>query len=61
IHGNAAEIDFTNIDVLKVGLSYNSQYPVWENPKTTGIYFTLGKTDLKCFPWVDAKCIYPLK
>ncbi|EQA8864889.1 hypothetical protein ACX9P6_000913 [Citrobacter braakii] len=61
IHGNAAEIDFTNIDILKVGLSYNPRYPVWENPQQTGIYFKLDKTDLICFPWADAKCIYPLK
>ncbi|WP_143704259.1 hypothetical protein [Citrobacter sp. L55] len=61
IHGDATEIDFTNIDVLKVGLSYNYQYPDWEFPETTGIYFKLEKTDLICFPWADAKCVYPLK
>lgn len=61
IHGNADEIDFTNIDVLKVKLFYNSQYPDWDTPEDTGIYFQLEKTDLICFPWADAKCIYPLK
>lgn len=61
IHDDATEIDFTNIDVLKVKLFYNSQYPDYNIPEQTGIYFQLEKTDLICFPWADAKCVYPLK